>query len=216
MSESSKDAQTRRDREAKLVYDATPLSPAMRRVLANGRQGESNNFGIPSKNTEHQGISIIKNSSKSEPGARKLFYDDSGNPEIADNPDHSHLDSREDIIRQCLKEGGNLNKILNEWVLHDVGSYQKESIRRFAQLLLNSSNPKLELLTILKASGVELNDNPESGETIGKQFNVTRQAVSKRIIGAKNKLGLPDNTREAKNSESRQIYKNNNNRNYKP
>jgi predicted transcriptional regulator len=68
---------------------------------------------------------------------------------------------------------------------------------------------------MFKASGIMIDDDLTSGESFAKAFNVTRQAVSKKVIGYKNKLGLPDETRDSKRSEARDTYRKANRRNTK-
>jgi hypothetical protein len=85
---------------------------------------------------------------------------------------------------------------------------------KFANLIIDSKNPKLELAAILKSSGVMLNDDEESGEELGNEYGITRQAISKKLQSKKKKLGLPPITRDSKKVESREVYRKKNKRNY--
>ena len=206
--------QTAKDIQAKIDYDNCNLTAEQRRILAGGKDLTYHSGGGP-KSLTNCGLTIVKSSSKDEPGARKLRFNSSGNPDIAEEFRYDDLDSREDIVRECIRVGGNLNAIISEFVLHDSAAYQSGLIRRFANLIIDSPNPKLELQTILKSGGMLLNEGYESGETIGTEFGISRQAISKKMQSKKKKLGLPQQTRDSKSASSKETYRKNNQRNHK-
>lgn len=163
-------------------------------------------------------ISVINKSDKQEPDAVKLSYGDNGKPELPTKASAYAKDSREDRVCDCLgvtisaAQRKQLKALLRSFDDESKKTYDNQSLIRYSYMLLDSKNPKLEIATYLRAAGIDVN---VSGEKLAKPYGVTRQAISKKTQNKKRKLGLPDETRDSKKTESREIYKGSNNRNYK-
>jgi len=226
MSNDYSETQARLDAKAKADYDKIKdtLTPQQRAVILK-KDVTSNHYGfggVPLTDS-NAGISITKNSHKQEPNAHKVSYDGNGNPDIGESFNYSALDSREDLILECINFPGmldpklrrNLKSLWIEFDFNALQAYSKQLFTKFANMIRFSDNPKLALESMFKASGVLIDDDMESGEILAKRYGITRQAVSKKVINMKRKLGLPDNTRDSKNSESRETYKRKNHRNTK-
>jgi hypothetical protein len=206
MSNEYSEKQRIKEQQAKIDYDNCSLTPQQRLILAHGNDSNKNNgFHSHTNGTDNSGYSIIKNGTKDEPTAAKSHL------HVANHFDYSSLDTREDIVRDCIKSGGNLNALIKEFVLHDLAAAQSQVIMKFANLIINAPNPKVELEAILKASGVI----SDSGESLATEYCITRQAISRKVQSKVKQLGLPEETRGGKKPSSKAIYRKTNHGNYK-
>lgn len=165
-------------------------------------------------------MNITKKSTISEPSCMKVAFQTANRNDRAievyqDAPDlAAEIDSLEDILRERLSEGIPIGDILIDLLSEQRREMFQELMIKVLVLVGDSTNPALEIETLIAASGLPLREGV-SNSAIASKFGLTRAAFSVRVQNMIKRLGIK-RPRTLKREATLDNYKLSNRRNHKP